>query len=160
MSNYYDEIASGYNELHGLEQRKKIALVRKYVKPHKNDRLLDVGCGTGISTDFNCNCVGVDTSEELLKIAREKFPEKEFIRAKAESLPFPDNYFDFVISLTAVQNFDDIEEAVKEIERVARDDAVIVISILRKSMKVTQLENLLKGWLRIEESKDIMFVRV
>ena len=56
MDNYYDAIAEGYDELHKAEQLQK--LERAFIEGCKFDlfsnvkSILDVGCGTGISTDF------------------------------------------------------------------------------------------------------------
>ena len=53
MDEYYDKIAKGYNELHAEEQKKKLAIIKKYIQPEKSDLLLDVGCGTGVSSDWD-----------------------------------------------------------------------------------------------------------
>ena len=48
---YYDSISEGYEELHAEEQLKKIAVIKKHLKPKPTDKLLDVGCGTGLTTE-------------------------------------------------------------------------------------------------------------
>ena len=45
---YYDEIASGYEELHSEEQLAKIGLIKDHFRVTVKDKLLDVGCGTGV----------------------------------------------------------------------------------------------------------------
>ena len=58
----YNNIAKSYNELHGEEQIKKLDIIKKNIKIISP--LLDVGCGTGISTNyFNVESVGVDNSK-------------------------------------------------------------------------------------------------
>ena len=47
--NYYDKIAKGYEELHKEEQLKKIKLIKTILKVNPTDKLLDVGCGTGLT---------------------------------------------------------------------------------------------------------------
>lgn len=156
---YYDEIAEGYNELHKAEQEQKLKIVKQYIQPKQNESLLDVGCGTGVSTQFNCNCTGIDPSEKLIDIAKQSYPNKKFLVGKAEELPFPDKSFDYVISLTAVQNFDDVKKSISEIKRVAKGNAKIVISILKKSDKVKLLKTLLNNYKMIEQEKDLMFIK-
>src|SRR3989338_10125871 len=125
-SYYYNSIAKGYNELHGEEQKKKLAILKKFFKPKKTDKLLDVGCGTGISSEWECKVVGVDPAQELLKQSKTKI-----ICASAESLPFEDNEFDYVISITAIQNFKNKKEGLKEIERVGKK--YFGLTVLKKS---------------------------
>ncbi|MFC1697131.1 class I SAM-dependent methyltransferase [Nanoarchaeota archaeon] len=166
---YYNSISSGYDGLHGEEQRKKLELVKSLLKDKKIEisketKLLDVGCGTGISSDFDCDVTGIDPSEDLIRIAKKKFPDKKFIVGKAEELPFSDKEFDIVISLTAVQNFDDIKKGLSEIRRVVKDDGIVIISILKKSDKVSQFECVIEMFEQdgmkienIEEEKDYVY---
>ncbi|RJQ21190.1 methyltransferase domain-containing protein [Candidatus Woesearchaeota archaeon] len=152
---YYDEIAPGYDELHFEEQKCKAEIILKELSLKKTDTLLDVGCGTGkITALFPCNAQGIDPAAELVK--QSPVPAQV---GKAESLPFPDKSFDVVISLTAVQNFDDIDKGIAEIARVAKRD--VVITCLKKSKKLPDVERTIQKHLtvrkRIEEQHDIIY---
>ena len=156
--NYYDEIASGYDELHKEEQLGKCRLIAEnFDFDWKNKKILDVGCGTGIASGFFSCHTGVDPSEKLLNIASKKFPEIRFIKANAERLPFEDEEFDAAISLTALQNFDDVEQGLEEIKRVGRE---FVLSFLKKSDKKILIEDAVRKRFKIrkeiEEEKDII----
>lgn len=155
---YYDEIASGYNELHGEEQIKKMQIVERILellKP-KNEQILDVGCGTGISTPKGS--YGVDPSIELLK-QHPGYKEGKAVQASAEKLPFKDKEFDVVICLTAIHNFNDVEKGLKEIKRVGKR---YILSVLKKSNKFEQIKQLITKIFdvkeTIEEDKDVIFV--
>jgi len=80
--------------------------------------------------------------------------------AEAEDLPFEDSSFDIVISLTAAQNFRDIEKALSEIKRVGKEK--FVLSILKKSSKAQEFEKLVKQFFpkirRVDEEKDLIFI--
>ncbi|MBW2987101.1 class I SAM-dependent methyltransferase [Candidatus Woesearchaeota archaeon] len=155
---YYNEIASGYNELHGEEQRKKMQIIEQILeklKPKKQE-ILDVGCGTGLSTPEGAT--GVDPNIELLK-QHPGYKEGRAILAKAEQLPFKDEQFDVVISLTAIHNFDDIEKGLQEIKRVGRR---YILSVLKKANTFDKIKQLITTMFdvkeTIEEDKDVIFV--
>lgn len=148
---YYDEIASGYKELHGEEQLEKVRVILENIDP--SGLLLDIGAGCGISTkEFEryCTCIALDPSEELLK----QYDGYKML-GRAEDLPFPDNYFDVVISVTSLHHAD-IDRALDEIFRVVKKDGQIAITILKKS-KVNL--DLFKDFKKIDCGKDWLFVK-
>ncbi len=150
---YYDEIAEGYAELHKEEQLKKIAIIKKHIPFHEKWLVLDVGCGQYFG-DFAGTVIGIDPSFKLLKQA--KIP---VIQAIGEKLPFRDNAFMAVVSITALQNFDNMEQGLLEMKRVAKE--YLAISVLKKSPKITMIEQLIPQLLTVqrivEEEKDIIF---
>ena len=154
--NYYNSISDSYNKLHKQEQLSKIRLIKNSLKIKKSDFLLDVGCGTGIfAEEFNCIKIGIDPSIEMLKQGKNAF----YIQACAENLPFKDNSFDFVISVTAIHNFKDIRKGLEEIKRISKKD--VALSILKRSAKIDEIKGnireLFKITKTIEEDKDIIF---
>jgi ubiquinone/menaquinone biosynthesis C-methylase UbiE len=88
---------------------------------------LDLGTGTGegaarIVRRFpDARVVGVDLSEQMLDLARQKVPEAEFQRADASALPFADASFDLVTLANMVPFFD-------ELLRVLRPDGTVLFS--------------------------------
>lgn len=154
MPNYYNQISKGYNELHKEEQLKKLSIIKNNIKIKNHNLLLDVGCGTGISSDFNCKVIGIDQSIELLKQNN-----KNKILAKAENIPFKNNIFDFVISVTSIHNFKDIEKSLEEIKRVGKNN--FIFSIFKKSKNINKIKNLIKKHFKIkkiiEDDKDFLF---
>lgn len=158
--NYYNEISKGYEELHKQEQLKKVKLIKKYLKVSKSDKLLDVGCGTGLTTScWRCKKYGIDPAENLLKKARLK-NKIIYKKASAEKIPFKNHFFDVVISITAIQNFDDVEKGLKEIKRVGKNK--FILSFLKKSKKKKDIDGLIKKYFKIkeiiEEEKDLIYI--
>ena len=156
---YYDEIANGYEELHKEEQLKKIDLIKRYLKVDVDDKLLDVGCGTGLTTEpWACRRYGVDPAPKLLERARQK-DRIEYKLAPAENIPYPDDFFDVVISITAIQNFEDIEKGLMEIKRVGKGR--FVLSFLKKSSKRDIIDKLIRKIFDVEEvveeEKDLIY---
>ncbi len=156
---YYDEISSGYEELHKEEQLKKVELIKKHLKVKASDKLLDVGCGTGLTTEsWECIRYGVDPAPKLLAKARSK-DEIEYKLAPAEKIPYADDSFDIVISITAIQNFSDISKGLSEIKRVGKDR--FVLTFLKKSSKKELIDGLIRKLFKItniiEEDKDLIY---
>jgi ubiquinone/menaquinone biosynthesis C-methylase UbiE len=153
---FYKLTAEGYNELYGEEQKIKHKIIKENLNIKSNDTLLDIGCGTGLSSDFNCNVVGIDPSLELLK--QNKNINK--ILAKAEYIPFKNKVFDKVISITSMHNFNNIEKSIEEIKRVGKKD--FAFSILKKSNKFDFIEKIIKKNFNIRKiidgKKDWIFI--
>lgn len=154
--NYYNETAKGYNELHGEEQLKKLRIIVDEIKVNPETKLLDVGCGTGLSAKvFDCDITGIDPAEKLL----EQAPFKT-IKARAESLPFKDNEFDVVIAVTSIHNFDNIDKGLKEIKRVGKDQ--FALTVLKKANNadkiIEKIKELFTITKEIDEDKDKIFI--
>lgn len=156
MARYYDSISKGYDELYGGEQLSKARIVLDLIKPKKTDKLLDVGCGTGFFLEIcGCDATGIDPSEELLKQAK-----GNVVQGSAEKLPFDDNNFDFVVSLTAIHHFEDLDKALSEIKRVGKGK--VVVSLLKSSSRAEEIERKLEKEFKVEkiilEKKDIIYL--
>jgi SAM-dependent methyltransferase len=107
------------------------ALERTGLRPR--DRVLDVGCGTGVflrlCADRGAEVTGLDASENLLAVARGRVPEAELIHGDLQSLPFADDAFDLVSGFTSFFFADDMVAALREAGRVARPGACVVIEV-------------------------------
>lgn len=152
---YYDIIAEGYEELHKEEQLNKLRIIKNNVQISNKAKLLDVGCGTGISSNFDCDVIGIDPSVQLT--ARNRNPKK--IIGVAENLPFKNSSFDYVVSITSLHNFKNIKKSIDEIKRVGKDN--FIFSVLRKSNKYSLIRELIrknfKVYKTLEEDKDTIF---
>ncbi|HLC61044.1 MAG TPA: class I SAM-dependent methyltransferase [Candidatus Nanoarchaeia archaeon] len=152
---YYDNISEGYDELYRDEQIEKINIIKSKIKIRKNSKLLDVGCGTGLSSAFGCFVVGIDPSIKLLQNNKNKMK----IMGIAEYLPFKDSSFDYIISVTAMHNFDDSEKFIHEAKRSGKNN--FVFSVLKKSKKFYKIKLIINQNFNVyevvEEDKDTIF---
>lgn len=87
-------------------------------------RILDLGCGAGRTLskfgwilDADEDVVGVDIQTEPLRVAHQDYPQRCFLSARGECLPFPDASFETVLCHIALP-YMDIPKALSEIERV------------------------------------------
>src|SRR3989344_9427447 len=153
----YKYIAKSYNELHKEEQLKKLKIIKENIKINSKTTLLDIGCGTGISTEsFKCKAKGIDPSKEMISIAK----NKNLIHGYAEKIPFKNKSFDVIVSVTAIHNFKDQEKALDEMLRIGKK--TIVITLLKKAQKYKKIKDLiykkLKNVKEIDEEKDTIFI--
>lgn len=79
----------------------------------KGSRILDVGCGTAHLTqwikDRGYEVYGIEPSLEMYNYARQNFPDIEIKQAISSSIPYPDNYFDLIVSFEVLRYLDKAE---------------------------------------------------
>lgn len=100
-------------------------LLCRHLDTHPGKSLLDVGCGTGWFTRrlaaAGFDVTGLDVDADALDFARERSDHGiAYVEGDACRLPFPDQSFDQVISITALCFVDDWPRAMAEIVRVTR----------------------------------------
>ncbi|MFA7658061.1 MAG: bifunctional demethylmenaquinone methyltransferase/2-methoxy-6-polyprenyl-1,4-benzoquinol methylase UbiE [Candidatus Gastranaerophilaceae bacterium] len=134
IKDMFDRISGDYDKLNnlmsfGLHKKIKRDVIKK-IQPltsrFSQPACLDLCCGTGDLADIlkkeyqQARVVGVDFSPNMLKIAREKHPEIEFLEADCTQLPFNDEQFDLCVISFGLRNIENIEKALKEIYRVLK----------------------------------------
>ncbi len=99
------------------------------------ERVLDLGCGYGWYSDYFASIgarpTGVDGSEKMLEIAREKYSDVDFILADIEKpLPFDDEFFDIVFSNQVLMDIENAEFVISECERVLKSGGIFYFGIV------------------------------
>ncbi len=126
-----------------IETREIIYLLH----PTKGMSVLDVGCGTGNYSiklaRLGCVVTGVDISERMLNIAQKKARDSKqaitFIRCNGDSLPFADEQFDAVLSVAALEFFENQTRGLDEFFRVVRKGGKIVAGFINRDSLWGQL---------------------
>lgn len=103
----------------------------------KDDKILEIGCGSGVLGNWlaeRCSLYcGLDISLMMLKKFSDEYlrkPEYNLIKSLTNFLPLRDNYFDAVVINGVTMYFQDdnlLKRTLMEIERVARDNAIIFL---------------------------------
>lgn len=103
------------------------------------ERVLDVGCGTGIVARLAAErvapdgaVIGVDVNPGMLAVARSvDAPETpiEYHEASAEAMPFPDESFDVALCQMSLQFMPNRRAALAEMRRVLVPDGRVVINV-------------------------------
>ncbi|MEX0932071.1 MAG: class I SAM-dependent methyltransferase [Candidatus Saccharimonadales bacterium] len=111
----------------------------------QNWRLLDIGCGSGLQVAYLAerfpemqSLIGIDDSENLIKIAREKVKDERcrFEQGSFMELPVSDNNFDFVYSRYTLHYTNELETPFKEIERVCKPGGNVFIMVVHPVLEM------------------------
>jgi demethylmenaquinone methyltransferase / 2-methoxy-6-polyprenyl-1,4-benzoquinol methylase len=109
----------------------------KQMNVQKGKKALDVCCGTADWTiamskaiGENGEVIGLDFSENMLKVGREKLVKEHIHNAKlvqgnAMELPFPDNSFEYVTIGFGLRNVPDYMQVLREMHRVLKPGGVV-----------------------------------
>jgi len=139
LSAFSKEIADNYDNWYKSHLGKFVDEIERNVvmdlaKPQKNEKVLDLGCGTGIYSllflNMGLKVTGIDQSDFMLEKVREKTNKINFIKANAYNLPFPDESFDLVVSITMFEFLDDPQKAAHEAYRVLSPGGRLVICVI------------------------------
>jgi ubiquinone/menaquinone biosynthesis C-methylase UbiE len=139
---FYDRIAWSYNWANWIFLFFKFGGEEKARREFLNEltiadgaQVLEVSIGTGNNLPYlnhKAKYYGIDISKGMLQMAarhlrRWKIPARMF-QAEAENLPFQDNSFDVVLHHGGINYFNDQAKAIREMIRVAKPGATILIS--------------------------------
>ncbi len=133
-----EKVAKNYSEKLFLFKGEN-HLIEKFKNNSNNGKMLDVGIGTGRTTYFFAKYfneyVGIDYAAQMIKIAKEKFKNKNncsFYELDATNMSiFNDNEFDFVFFSFNGLDCVSLEKRIKilkEIKRVAKKGAIFSYS--------------------------------
>ena len=123
MAEIFDEWPEKYdqwfeNPIGRLVREYEGRLLLEMARPHHGERILDVGCGTGVFTldllRAGSHVIGLELSLPMLQ----------------RGLPFADNAFDKTVSVTAIEFLEDARSGVAELLRVTKPGGFVVVASL------------------------------
>lgn len=132
----YDRLAEIYDRRWDHYISDTLSFLKTWANLSSSATLLDIGCGTGeferliLAECPTQQMVGVDISEEMLAIARQKlydYANVSFQLASASVLPFTDHSFDVIVSASSFHYFDNPIAALTEMQRVVKPSGQVII---------------------------------
>ncbi len=135
----------GYKYIPGRWDKIAMNLISHY-DLHSNSKILDIGCGKGyllyeLSQKLpKCEIYGLDISNYAIENAKPEI-KKNIIHGSATNLPWPDNFFDLVISINTLHclHIYDLEVALKEMERVGNEHKYLCVESYRNESEKANL---------------------
>jgi len=147
----YDLTAHLYNMRYAEEQKAKYEAALESVGNSDSELALDAGCGTGLLFSHTANqakaFVGLDISRKTLLVAKEHaktFSNVHLVRADVDCMPFKEKLFSHVYAMTLIQNSPNPLATLQEINRVSKDEAVVVVTGLKKVFSKGHFEDLIR----------------
>ena len=131
----YEKLASVYDLTFGPTLHPGRLEARDRMNIQANDRILEVGVGTGINTSLyprNCHITGIDLSVSMLEKARDRVKREglrnvRLLEMDAANLTFAEDSFDIVYAPYVVSVVPDPVRVVQEMRRVCRPGGRIII---------------------------------
>jgi ubiquinone/menaquinone biosynthesis C-methylase UbiE len=133
-----------------------LARWRSKLMAQARGRALEIGCGTGLGmrvlAGHAATVWGIDPAADSLLRARRRVPSAGLAVATAENLPFPDHYFDCVVSSLVFCSVGDPERGLAEIKRVLAPGGYLLMfeHVQAKNRLMAKMLNLVQpAWTRL-----------
>lgn len=128
------------NTLHALHymnfaKAMEARVISSFLEPRRGEKVCDIACGTGqqsiVMVKMGCRVCGIDMNDraiETAKLIAEGY-DCDFRVGNAEMLPYKSGDFDKVVSVCALEHFDDDDRALHEMYRVLKVSGVLVLTV-------------------------------
>ena len=117
---------------YSITKRIRLPKILSLLNAEKNDRILEVGSGTGYfiancsrNTDFS---VGLELTHENNKLASRVYSNTKFITGSGAKLPFKNDTFTKIICTEVIEHIQDDKSAIKDMQRVLKTGGLLVLT--------------------------------
>jgi ubiquinone/menaquinone biosynthesis C-methylase UbiE len=135
---HWNRVAVGYdgwNKAYDTTHFQRFVEAMKYIHLSPGMRVLDVWSRTGNASRYlfetcpEIQYTGLELSEEMIRLAMQKYPQRSFAEGSLTALPFPSAYFERVISLETLEHVPVPAQFLQEIRRVIKPGGRLVMSL-------------------------------
>ncbi len=134
---FWNSVAHKYEQTNAtvkIIHNQRFKQATSYKLNYKPKKILNVWSRTGEALPFfkkrfqEAEIFNLELSEKMMDIFKYKFPNENINKLDFDNLPFPDEYFDLVISLETLEHAPDPEAFLKEIFRVLKPNCNLIMS--------------------------------
>ena len=128
-------IYDGWNKAYDTTHFQRFTQAMEYVNLAPGMRVLDVWSRTGNASRYlfetcpGIEYTGLELSEGMIRLARQKYPQRSFAEGSLVALPFPGGYFDRVVSLETLEHVPVPAQFLRELRRVIKPGGRLVMSL-------------------------------
>jgi ubiquinone/menaquinone biosynthesis C-methylase UbiE len=128
-------VYDGWNKAYDTTHFQRFVEAMKYVNLAPGLRVLDVWSRTGNASRYlfetcpEIQYTGFELSEGMIRLARQKYPQRSFAEGSLVALPFPGAYFDRVVSLETLEHVPAPVQFLQELRRVIKPGGRLVMSL-------------------------------
>lgn len=101
-------------------------------KMDENAKVLDVGCGSGYSVNYlsekGFDATGIDSSEEIINLGKERYKDINIKVMDANNLDFPNNYFDLILFECSLSVMKNPEEILRNCRKLLKKNGIMLLS--------------------------------
>ncbi len=161
---FYESIAKVYDYIFP-KNRKQLEFVESIKKINSKEKMLDIGCATGNLTELlgekTRNIIGIDLDKELLKEAKDKYPNLNFENMNMLEIneKFEENSFERVVSfgntLVHLDSREEVEEFFQKVYKTLKFNGFFIVQIINYNRII---EKNIKNLPTIDNEK-VKFVR-
>ncbi len=108
-------------------------MVLKFLGNVNGNQILDAGCGNGnyarLLEKAGAKVIGIDVTEEFLRIARKQCKKCQFVNMDFERTTFKNDYFDAIIAIYSIVHKKDLLSVFREFHRVLKHGGKIIVVV-------------------------------
>lgn len=133
----YDEWAEVYDTNENPTRDLNAQMIRRESLSLANKQILEIGCGTGLNTQYLAQnagqVVGLDISEEMLEVARQRISNKNarfMVGDITKAWDFKNKAFDLIVANLVLEHIEELSHVFREAYRILNPGGTLYLAEL------------------------------
>ncbi|MFA6215853.1 MAG: methyltransferase domain-containing protein [Patescibacteria group bacterium] len=144
VADFWDKVAEIYDQTNkkiGSTHFQRFTESLKHLEAKPGDKILNIWSRTGNAIPYLKEIQGItiynlEVSPKMVQIAKAKFPDQNFQLTNLKSLPFPNNFFDAILSLETLEHAPNPQILIDEFFRILKPQKKLVMSLPPKTAEL------------------------